>query len=161
MGEKRKRPEEAVGFWEGGSPDGDVLSRITLPTHVLPGCGELGGQCGQDPDTRVPAWPRRVQTETAPGRVGTRRSGFSLPKEVPTGRLDSRGLETMAGALEEAGGPGLLGPPGRKCAQSWRLGFLGLGEDSPSGSLNAEARKLKEGRWRALGAKPRPAPFRD
>lgn len=127
MGEKRKRPEEAVGFWEGGSPDGDVLSRITLPTHVLPGCGELGDQCGQDPDTRVPAWPRRVQTETAPGRVGTRRSGFSLPKEVPTGRLDSRGLETMAGALEEAGGPGFWVPQGGSVHRAGGSDFWVLG----------------------------------
>lgn len=62
VGEKRKRSEEAVVFWEGGSPDGDVLRRTTPPpTHSLAvGNGE--------------ASVGRIQAP-GPHRNGTRQSG--------------------------------------------------------------------------------------
>lgn len=92
MGEKkRKRPEEAVGFWEEVLLTG--MFSAGSPSHPRPGCGGTWeGQCGQDPGTGVPARSRPASRQKQhPAEWAPRRSGFSLPKEVPTGRLDHRG----------------------------------------------------------------------
>ena len=95
---KMVRVEEAVAFWEGGFSDGDVITKIALPTQARPvgnsslierkGEGKASG--GRRQGHQGPT-PNCLRTETALRAAGTCRSGFSVPKEVTAGRMDLRG----------------------------------------------------------------------